>query len=250
MWIHNSRFWSTFSPHHNLWYGVYHRRSCWRNAPVPTIQKSQVESTDRRPSRHVSSPPPIPFHHGSKDWFPQTPVQLTKGKKHKLFSTSSYKFPPWFVGLAIGEKHYRLGERTRKVQDQDYKFEFNKLPSTASLQKERPSLRKMEDMRDWKSCLKLQKFFQGLKYLVRPTFSGTVSMTRSPYMFITWGEDGRPLAMEGVAWVQGFPRERAPNTLFPKPTLGPVSPHLLTWSLSQFCPYKVPRSSMVSTCRL
>lgn len=163
MWIHNSRFWSTFSPHHNLWYGVYHRRNCWRNAPVPMIQKSQVESTDRRPSRHVSSPPPIPFHHSSKDWFPQTPVQLTKGKKHKLFSTSSYNFLPWFVGLAIGEKHCRLGER---IRIEKFRTKITNLNLTNYLllplpRKKDPLYVKWKTWKRLKKLLKTSKVFPG-----------------------------------------------------------------------------------------
>lgn len=70
-------------------------------------------------------------------------------------------------------------------------------------------------MKRTENCLGLPLFW-GLNYMVGNTFSGTVSMTRSPYMFITWEEDERQLAMEGAAWVQGFPMQRAPNTLLPE----------------------------------
>lgn len=51
-------------------------------------------------------------------------------------------------------------------------------------------------------------------------------MTRSPYMFITWGEDGRQLAMEGVIWVQGSSHEEGPR--HPAPSWACFSPpHLV-----------------------
>ena len=61
----------------------------------------------------ATCPLPRPFHFitALRTGFHKLQSNLLKVKSTNCFQP--HKFPPWFVGLAIGEKHYRLGERTR-----------------------------------------------------------------------------------------------------------------------------------------